>query len=60
MPARKTGLEIRLQRPGLREVIPFFCLRSGNSENHIHQKCHRVPEPGDPQIYQNTRLFPDR
>ena len=50
---RKMGREIRLNRPGLAAGVaggdPVLRLRSGDPKDHLHDECHRKPEPGDPQ-----------
>ena len=57
------GREICLDRTGLAPSLagghPLLQLRSGDPQDHLHDQCHREPEPRDPEIHQDARLIPD-
>src|SRR6056297_473293 len=58
------GWEICVHCPGLAPGMagsdPVLWLRSCDPQDHLHDERHRKSEPCDPQIDQDTRLFPDR
>lgn len=39
-------------------VDPVLCLRSGNTQDHLHHECHREPEPRDLKSIKTRGSFP--